>query len=38
VEEMKERYLRHYGANGFDESSESEEGSTSEFSDTDSKK
>jgi hypothetical protein len=38
VEEMKERYLRHYGGNGLEESSESEEGSTSELSDTDSKK
>ncbi len=38
VEEMKERYLRQYGTNGFDESSESEEDSTSELSDTDSKK
>jgi hypothetical protein len=38
VEEMKERYLRHYGPNGLEESSESEEDSSSELSDTDSKK
>lgn len=38
VEEMKERYLRQYGANGMDESSDSEEDSSSELSDTDSKK
>lgn len=38
VEEMKERYLRHYGDTGFDESSESEEDSASELSETNSKK
>jgi hypothetical protein len=38
VEEMKERYLRQYGNNGLDESSESEEDSSSELSDGDSKK
>jgi rRNA maturation endonuclease Nob1 len=38
VEEMKERYLRHYGKNGAEESSESEQDSASELSDADSKK
>jgi hypothetical protein len=38
VEEMKERYLRHYGNTAMDESSESEEDSASELSDADSKK